>query len=101
MKRAMTRLSIGLALSAFSLACWGFDIGGAIDNNSSGNTLFTPSVNLSQSDKLTLWMSHNFDDDISDNALEVYMHRLRKKLDHSDISIRTIRGLGYMLENNA
>jgi len=33
----------------------------------------------------------NFDDDISDNALEVYMHRLRKKLDHSDISIRTIR----------
>jgi len=41
----------------------------------------------------------NFDDDISDNALEVYMHRLRKKLDHSDISIRTIRGLGYMLEN--
>jgi two-component system, OmpR family, response regulator len=43
----------------------------------------------------------NFDDDISDNALEVYMHRLRKKLDHSDISIRTIRGLGYMLENDA
>jgi two-component system, OmpR family, response regulator len=42
----------------------------------------------------------NFDDDISDNALEVYMHRLRKKLDQSDISIRTIRGLGYMLENN-
>lgn len=40
----------------------------------------------------------NFDDDISDNALEVYLHRLRKKLDHSDIYIRTIRGLGYMLE---
>jgi two-component system OmpR family response regulator len=40
----------------------------------------------------------NFDADISDNALEVYLHRLRKKLDHSDISIRTIRGLGYMLE---
>lgn len=43
----------------------------------------------------------NFDEDISDNALEVYLHRLRKKLDHSDINIRTIRGLGYMLENNA
>jgi two-component system, OmpR family, response regulator len=40
----------------------------------------------------------NFDEDISDNALEVYLHRLRKKLDHSDINIRTIRGLGYMLE---
>lgn len=40
----------------------------------------------------------NFDEEISDNALEVYLHRLRKKLDHSDINIRTIRGLGYMLE---
>lgn len=40
----------------------------------------------------------NFDDDISDNALEVYLHRLRKKLDHSNINIRTIRGLGYTLE---
>ncbi len=42
----------------------------------------------------------NFDEDISDNALEVYLHRLRKKLDYGDINIRTIRGLGYMLENN-
>jgi two-component system, OmpR family, response regulator len=41
----------------------------------------------------------NFDEDISDNALEVYLHRLRKKLDHSDIAIRTIRGLGYMIES--
>ncbi len=40
----------------------------------------------------------NFDEDISDNALEVYLHRIRKKLDHSDITIRTIRGLGYLLE---
>jgi two-component system, OmpR family, response regulator len=41
----------------------------------------------------------NFDEDISDNALEVYLHRLRKKLDHSPIQIRTIRGLGYLLES--
>ena len=40
----------------------------------------------------------NFDEDISDNALEVYLHRLRKKLEHTDINIRTIRGLGYLLE---
>lgn len=40
----------------------------------------------------------NFDEEISDNALEVYLHRVRKKLELSDISIRTIRGLGYMLE---
>lgn len=43
----------------------------------------------------------NFDEDISDNALEVYLHRLRKKLDHSDINIITIRGLGYVLEGDA
>ena len=43
----------------------------------------------------------NFDEDISDNALEVYLHRVRKKLELSDINIRTIRGLGYMLEINA
>ncbi|HAF01381.1 MAG TPA: DNA-binding response regulator [Methylophilaceae bacterium] len=41
----------------------------------------------------------NFDEDISDNALEVYLHRLRKKLEHSPIQIRTIRGLGYLLES--
>jgi two-component system, OmpR family, response regulator len=41
----------------------------------------------------------NFDEDISDNALEVYLHRLRKKLNHTDINIRTIRGLGYLLES--
>lgn len=34
----------------------------------------------------------------SSNALEVYIHRLRKKLEGSDLSIRNVRGLGYMLE---
>ncbi len=43
----------------------------------------------------------NFDEDISDNALEVYLHRLRKKLNHSDINILTIRGLGYLLETKS
>ena len=35
---------------------------------------------------------------LNSNALEVYVHRLRKKLDPSSLSIRNIRGLGYMLE---
>ena len=29
------------------------------------------------------------------NAIEVYIGRLRRKLDGSDLSIRTLRGLGY------
>lgn len=41
----------------------------------------------------------NWDEDIGDNAIEVYVHRLRKKLERSDIRIRTIRGLGYLLEH--
>lgn len=34
----------------------------------------------------------------SPNAIEVYIHRLRKKLEPSGVLIRTIRGLGYLLE---
>ena len=34
---------------------------------------------------------------LNSNALEVYVHRLRKKLDTSPLAIRNIRGLGYML----
>ena len=34
---------------------------------------------------------------LNSNALEVYVHRLRRKLDASPINIRNIRGLGYML----
>jgi two-component system, OmpR family, response regulator len=34
----------------------------------------------------------------SSNALEVYIHRLRKKLDGSRLSIRNVRGLGYLLD---
>jgi two-component system, OmpR family, response regulator len=32
------------------------------------------------------------------NALEVYIHRLRKKLEGSRLSIRNVRGLGYLLD---
>lgn len=41
----------------------------------------------------------NWDEDIGDNAIEVYVHRLRKKLETSGLRIRTIRGLGYLLED--
>ncbi len=41
----------------------------------------------------------SFDDDMSASAIETYVHRLRKKINHPELSIRTIRGLGYMLEH--
>ncbi len=39
--------------------------------------------------------------DASPDAIEVVLHRLRKKLQGSDIQITTVRGLGYMLESTA
>jgi len=39
-------------------------------------------------------------DDLTTNAVEVYVSRLRLKLQDAGIEIRTIRGFGYMLEAN-
>lgn len=41
----------------------------------------------------------NQGDALADNAIEVYIHRVRKRIKPYDIVIRTIRGLGYLLEN--
>jgi two-component system, OmpR family, response regulator len=32
------------------------------------------------------------------SSIEVYIHRLRRKLEQSGLAIRTVRGLGYLLE---
>jgi len=40
----------------------------------------------------------SYDDDVSENAIEVYVGRLRKHLDGSAVAIITVRGLGYRLE---
>jgi two-component system OmpR family response regulator len=45
------------------------------------------------SDKLS-----GFDEALGDNALEAFISRLRKKLAESGASIHTLRGIGYVLE---
>jgi len=35
---------------------------------------------------------------LTDNAIEIYVHRLRKHLEPYGVVIRTVRGLGYLLE---
>ncbi len=45
------------------------------------------------SDKLS-----SFDEALGDNALEAFISRLRKKLAGSGAAIRTLRGIGYLLE---
>jgi two-component system OmpR family response regulator len=37
-------------------------------------------------------------EEVSSNAIEVYVHRLRKKLEPSGTRIATVRGLGYCLQ---
>jgi two-component system response regulator TctD len=41
-----------------------------------------------------------FDEPVAPNAIEVYVARLRKKLEPDGPVIRTLRGLGYMLDNS-
>ena len=41
----------------------------------------------------------DFSESLGDNALEAFISRLRKKLVGSGAQIRTLRGLGYALEN--
>lgn len=39
----------------------------------------------------------SYDEDVSENAIEVYVGRLRKHLEGSEVAIVTVRGLGYRL----
>lgn len=40
----------------------------------------------------------SWDQDLTDNGLDIAIHRVRRKLKGSGANIRTIRGLGYLLE---
>ena len=42
----------------------------------------------------------NWEQDLTDNGLDISIHRLRRKLHDSGVRIRTIRGLGYLLEED-
>ncbi|MFT4726554.1 MAG: two-component system response regulator TctD [Granulosicoccus sp.] len=41
----------------------------------------------------------SYDNDVSENAIEVYIGRLRKHLENSNLKITTLRGLGYRLDD--
>ena len=38
------------------------------------------------------------DADASPDAIEIYVHRIRRKLEGSGVKIVTLRGIGYLLE---
>jgi two-component system, OmpR family, response regulator len=41
---------------------------------------------------------YNYDRDVGYNAIEVYVHRLRKKIEGSGLAVKTLYGRGYTLE---
>lgn len=55
---------------------------------------------VSREDVLAVWQNEPADGSpVASNALEVYVHRIRRKLQDSGLSIRNVRGLGYLLES--
>lgn len=40
----------------------------------------------------------SMDEEVAPQAIETYVHRLRRKTEHPRISIRTLRGVGYLLD---
>ncbi len=56
---------------------------------------------VGREDALARWRNDDGDTQSTDsdnNALEVYIHRLRKKLEGTPLAIRNVRGLGYLLD---
>ncbi|MFA7242838.1 MAG: response regulator transcription factor [Sulfuricellaceae bacterium] len=41
---------------------------------------------------------YSYAEEVSNNAIEVYIHRVRKKIESAGVTIRTIRGLGYLMD---
>jgi two-component system, OmpR family, response regulator len=41
---------------------------------------------------------YSYDKGVSHNAIEVYVHRLRKKIAGAGVTVRTLYGQGYLLD---
>jgi two-component system, OmpR family, response regulator len=44
---------------------------------------------------------YGWEEEVSENAIEVCIHRIRKKLEPFGVKFRTVRGLGYLVEGTA
>ena len=62
--------------------------------------LLQRSVRLVSKDQLVDHLCE-WGEEVSNNAIEVYVHRLRKKIETDGVRIATVRGLGYCLEKIA
>ncbi|MEO0342873.1 MAG: response regulator transcription factor [Pseudomonadota bacterium] len=60
--------------------------------------IFVDSTNVILSKAQLVDHLFSFDEEVSENAIEVYVARLRKHLGDNRVTIRTVRGVGYKLE---
>jgi two-component system, OmpR family, response regulator len=107
--RALTRRAHGQASGAAEVGRLRFDtqsrvatVDGAVLELSARETallqIFVSRVGRVVSKDTLIDLLCEWGDEVSSNAVEVYVHRLRKKIEPANLSLRTIRGLGYVLE---
>ena len=107
--RALIRRRVGLRSSVVELGRLSFDMSGRIVRID-GVSQEIPQRELDVLETLILRAGQvvskekiieslvDFEHDVSSNAIEQYVSRLRRRLEPAGIKIRAVRGLGYILE---
>ena len=107
--RVLLRRQAGLRSSLVSYGSVSFDLNSR-SFSAGGITLDIPARELGLLEILFMWAGKvvakeaiiqsltAFDDDLSANAIEQYVSRLRKRLAPHGLTVRTARGIGYYLD---
>jgi len=99
---SIARPTIECGSLVFDCETRGFTLGGApLDLTAREHTILETLVKRAGSTvrKAQLTTSvFGYDDEANPSAIELYVHRVRKKLAESDVGIVTLRGLGYALK---
>jgi two-component system response regulator TctD len=107
--RALLRRPHGMASSAVQFGNLGFDAAGQRVSVAGRPLelgarefrlleLLLGNLNRVLSKETLLDQLFGFDEAVAPNAIELYVSRLRRKLDGASVEIRTVRGLGYVAE---
>ena len=94
--RALTRRGMGGTSSTIKHGPLVYDQAGRVATID-GRMLLQRAGRLVSKDQLVERLCE-WGEEVSNNAIEVYIHRLRKKIEKGPIRIATVRGLGYCLE---
>ena len=57
-----------------------------------------PTPQIPEEPKVLADSLFSIDEEVNPDAIEIYIHRVRKKLEPGDAVIVTLRGLGYLLK---